>query len=72
MLAVWSNVLAAMQKENSNSLIIHRLIAHLPSSDLIRHNPNQPTKVTISLSSENVAYFKQAAKQNHMQYQKMI
>ena len=26
----------------------------------------------ISLSSESVAYFKQAAKTNHMQYQKMI
>ncbi|WP_198243021.1 BrnA antitoxin family protein [methane-oxidizing endosymbiont of Gigantopelta aegis] len=30
------------------------------------------TKVTISLSSESVAYFKQAAKKHHMQYQKMI
>ncbi len=30
------------------------------------------TKVTISLSTESVAYFKEAAKKNHMQYQKMI
>lgn len=33
---------------------------------------NQNTKVTISLSSESVAYFKDVAKKNHMQYQKMI
>ncbi len=33
---------------------------------------NQNTKVTISLSSESVAFFKAAAKKNHMQYQKMI
>jgi predicted DNA binding CopG/RHH family protein len=32
----------------------------------------QNTKVTISLSSESVAYFKDAAKQHHMQYQKII
>lgn len=33
---------------------------------------NQNTKVTISLSSESVAYFKTVAKKHHMQYQKMI
>ena len=33
---------------------------------------NQNTKVTISLSSESVAYFKEAAKKHHMQYQKII
>ena len=33
---------------------------------------NENTKVTISLSSESVAYFKSVAKKNHMQYQKMI
>ncbi len=32
----------------------------------------QNTKVTISLSSESVAYFKAAAKKHHMQYQKII
>ena len=33
---------------------------------------NQNTKVTISLSSESVAYFKDTAKKHHMQYQKII
>jgi len=33
---------------------------------------NQNTKVTILLSSESVAYFKEAAKKHHMQYQKII
>ncbi len=33
---------------------------------------NQNTKVTISLSSESVTFFKAAAKKNRMQYQKMI
>ncbi|MFQ5752598.1 MAG: CopG family transcriptional regulator [bacterium] len=32
----------------------------------------QNTKVTISLSTESVAYFKDIAKKHHMQYQKMI
>lgn len=32
----------------------------------------QNTKITISLSSESVAYFKEAAKKHHMQYQKII
>ncbi|ORU90663.1 MAG: CopG family transcriptional regulator [Cycloclasticus sp. symbiont of Poecilosclerida sp. M] len=30
------------------------------------------TKITISLSSESIAYFKGTAKKHHMQYQKMI
>jgi hypothetical protein len=30
------------------------------------------TKITISLSSESVAYFKEVAKNHHMQYQKII
>ena len=33
---------------------------------------NQNTKITISLSTESVAYFKDTAKKHHMQYQKMI
>jgi predicted DNA binding CopG/RHH family protein len=33
---------------------------------------NKQTKVTISLSSESIAFFKAAAKKHHMQYQKMI
>lgn len=32
----------------------------------------QNTKVTISLSTESVAYFKDTAKKHHMQYQKII
>jgi len=32
----------------------------------------ESTKVTISLSSESVAFFKDTAKKHHMQYQKMI
>ena len=43
----------------------------LPSpSELSRRNEN--TKITISLSSESVEYFKKSAKKHHMQYQKMI
>lgn len=30
------------------------------------------TKITISLSAESVAYFKDVAKKHHMQYQKII
>ena len=33
---------------------------------------NEQTKVTISLSSESVAFFKEAAKKYHTQYQRMI
>ena len=33
---------------------------------------NQNTKVTISLSSESVEYFKSEAEKHDMQYQKMI
>jgi len=33
---------------------------------------NQNTKVTLSLSSESVAYFKEMAEKHHMQYQKII
>jgi predicted DNA binding CopG/RHH family protein len=33
---------------------------------------NKSTKITITLSAESVAYFKETAKKNHMQYQKMI
>ena len=43
----------------------------LPSpSELALKNKN--TKVTISLSSDSVAYFKATAKKHHMQYQKII
>lgn len=43
----------------------------LPSPEELKLK-NENTKVTISLSSESVAFFKEAAKANHMQYQKMI
>jgi len=43
----------------------------LPSPEELALRGEQ-TKVTISLSSESVAYFKEAAKKHHMQYQKMI
>lgn len=33
---------------------------------------DERTKVTISLSSESVDFFKEAAKKHHTQYQKMI
>jgi hypothetical protein len=33
---------------------------------------NKNTKVTISLSADSVAYFKDVAKKHHMQYQKII
>jgi len=33
---------------------------------------NEQTKITISLSSESVAFFKEMAKKHQMQYQKMI
>lgn len=43
----------------------------LPSPEELAFK-NQNTKVTISLSSESVEYFKQEAKKHDMQYQKMI
>jgi predicted DNA binding CopG/RHH family protein len=49
-----------------------KLIADfLPSPSELKLK-NENTKVTISLSSESVAYFKETAAKNHMQYQKMI
>jgi predicted DNA binding CopG/RHH family protein len=33
---------------------------------------NDQTKVTISLTSESVAFFKEAARRHHTQYQKII
>lgn len=33
---------------------------------------NENTKITISLSTESIEYFKAAAEKNHMQYQKII
>ncbi len=43
----------------------------LPSpEELVLKQKN--TKITISLSTDTVAYFKDVAKQHHIQYQKMI
>ncbi len=41
----------------------------LPKELALKH---QQTKVTISLSSESVAYFKEVAKKHHIQYQTII
>lgn len=43
----------------------------LPSPDNLALK-NEQTKITISLSTESVDFFKQAAQKHHMQYQKMI
>ena len=43
----------------------------LPSPDQMALK-SKMTKVTISLSSESVSFFKETAKKHHMQYQKMI
>lgn len=43
----------------------------LPSPDELALKSEQ-TKVTIALSSESVAFFKEEAKKHHTQYQKMI
>ena len=43
----------------------------LPSPEELKLK-SENTKVTISLSSESVAYFKEVAKANHIQYQRMI
>jgi len=49
-----------------------RLLADfLPSPEELALKQEQ-TKVTISLSSESVAFFKDAARKHHTQYQKMI
>ena len=33
---------------------------------------NKQTKITISLSSDSIEFFKEIAKKNHMQYQRII
>lgn len=43
----------------------------LPSpSELVLKN--KQTKITISLSSDSIEFFKEIAKKNHMQYQRII
>jgi hypothetical protein len=43
----------------------------LPSPEELALKKEQ-TKVTISLSSDSIAFFKEMAKKHHMQYQKII
>ncbi len=50
---------------------IRRVTDFLPSPEELALRKKN-TKVTISLSSESVAYFKQVARKHHMQYQKII
>jgi predicted DNA binding CopG/RHH family protein len=50
---------------------IKRVPDFLPSPEELALKSEQ-TKVTISLSSESVAFFKAAARKHHMQYQRMI
>lgn len=48
-----------------------QVVDFLPSPEELRLK-SETTKITISLTSESLAYFKEAAKANHIQYQKMI
>ena len=47
------------------------VVDFLPSPEELKLK-SETTKITISLSSKSVAYFKEVAKANHTQYQKMI
>ncbi len=47
------------------------VVDFLPSPEELKLK-RESTKITISLSSESVAWFKEVAKTNHTQYQKMI
>ena len=48
-----------------------QIVDSLPSPEELKLK-SETTKITISLSSESLAYFKEVAKANHIQYQKMI
>ena len=48
-----------------------QIVDFLPSPEELKLK-SETTKITISLSSESLAYFKEVAKANHIQYQKMI
>ena len=48
-----------------------QIVDFLPSPEELKLK-SETTKITISLSSESLAYFKEVAKANHTQYQKMI
>lgn len=48
-----------------------QIVDFLPSPEELKLK-SETTKITISLSSESLAYFKEVAKANQIQYQKMI
>ena len=61
----------AIQYRNEPIGDIETVTDFLPSPEelALKH---EGTKVTITLSSESVAYFKDMAKKHHLQYQKII
>ena len=48
-----------------------QVVDFLPSPEELKLK-SETTKITISLTSESLAYFKEVAEANHIQYQKMI
>jgi len=61
----------AIQYSNEPIGDIKLITDFLPSPEELALK-KENTKVTISLSSESVAYFKNVAKKHHLQYQKII
>ena len=47
------------------------VVDFLPSPEELRQK-SETTKITISLGSDSLAYFKEVARANNIQYQKMI
>ncbi len=60
-----------IQYSDENLGDVKRVSDFLPSPEELALRQKN-TKITISLSSESIAYFKETAKQHHMQYQKII
>jgi predicted DNA binding CopG/RHH family protein len=61
----------AIQYSNEPIGDIEIITDFLPSPEELALK-QEGTKVTITLSSESVAYFKEMAKKHHLQYQKII
>jgi predicted DNA binding CopG/RHH family protein len=61
----------AIQYSNEPIGDIEIITDFLPSPEELAFK-QESTKVTITLSSESVAYFKEMAKKHHLQYQKII
>ena len=61
----------AIQYSNEPIGDIKLITDFLPSPEELALK-KENTKVTISLSTESVAYFKDVAKKHHLQYQKII